>query len=167
METVEERLDRLEREVERLRDHVAISQLIASYGPLADTAENFELGLDAGSLWEEDGRYDLGSDWIGTGPQGVAALLDNGEHQALVGQGGAHVLSLPVITLSGDEAKAVNYSRVYRHEAGHFSLWRVSANYWELRRTDGQWKVVLRRNRMLDGSEDARAILRQVATFRG
>jgi len=49
---------------------------------------------------------------------------------------------------------------VYRHEAGTFTVWRVSANHWECARIDGQWKVTRRTNRLLDGNEAARDILR-------
>jgi hypothetical protein len=44
-----------------------------------------------------------------------------------------------------------------------FEVFRVSSNRWELRKSDGQWRVQRRTNRLLDGDEAARALLRREA----
>ena len=69
---------------------------------------------------------------------------------------------MPNVTVDGDRACAVNYSRVYKHENGVFNVWRVSVNVWELARTSEGWKIQWRTNRLLNGSDDARAILRTI-----
>lgn len=160
MSILEARLAALEVEVRFLRDHMEIGQVIAHYGPLADCADTIEGGLAAGALWMESGIYDLGGGWEGQGPAGIAGLLDNDTHRALVRDGAAHILSAPHIVIKGDRATALNYSRVYKHHDGNFSVWRVSVNHWELERAGHSWKVVRRTNRLLDGNDEARALLR-------
>lgn len=162
MSDVEDRLARLEGQLLRLQDHVAICQIIARYGPQADTADCLERGMKVGALWAEDGVYELAEGWAGQGPEGIARLLDNDVHRALVREGAAHIPSTPHVTIDGDQATAVNYSRVYKHENGAFTVWRVSVNVWTLTRTEDGWKVLRRTNRLLDGSDEARAILRTI-----
>jgi hypothetical protein len=42
-----------------------------------------------------------------------------------------------------------------------FRIHRVGANRWELKRSKDGWKVVRRTLRPLDGTDDARALLRK------
>lgn len=77
------------------------------------------------------------------------------------------------MTLNGDSAVAVSYLQVLvpnRAAApvevpGHgsssgYRIHRLGANRWDLTRTVDGWKVTRRAYRMLDGTEDARALLR-------
>jgi hypothetical protein len=162
--SIEERLRVLENNVKRLIDEADITKIIASYGPLADTAEGVQGRQKVGDLFTENGLYDLGKDWQGRGPAGVAALLADQNHLDLMANGSAHIMSLPFIEVAGDRASAVSYSRVYRHSDGQFFIWRVSANYWEFVRKNGAWRVAVRTNRLLDGSADSKAVLRRVDT---
>jgi hypothetical protein len=68
-------------------------------------------------------------------------------------------LSAPQVTVDGDTAVAVNYSRVYLKDAAHRRLEGVSANRWELGRVDGTWQFRRRTNRLVDGSPEARSLL--------
>jgi hypothetical protein len=160
MNNLEERLAALESEVQQLKDCEAIRQLLARYGPLADTANSAEGRAHMATLFAKDGEYDLGDEWKAQGRKAIGELLNNPDHLSLVANGSAHVMGLPHITLRGDTATALSYSRVYRHENGEFTVWRVSANRWECARIDGQWQVTRRVNRLLDGNEQARALLR-------
>lgn len=162
MSDTEIRLARLEARLQALQDHVAVCQVIARYGPQADTADTYDRGLKVGALWAADGVYELAEGWAGQGPDGIAGLLDNDVHRALVRDGAAHIPSAPHVTLRGDQATAINYSRVYKHVDGAFVVWRVSVNHWTLTRTDGGWKVQRRVNRLLNGSDEARAVLRAI-----
>lgn len=162
MSETEARLARLEAQLQALQDRVAVCQIIALYGPQADTADTYERGLKVGALWAEDGVYELAAGWAGQGPEGIAGLLDNDVHRALVRDGAAHIPSAPYVTLDGDRATAVNYSRVYKHVDGAFVIWRVSVNHWTFTRTKDGWKVMRRTNRLLDGSDEARAVLRSI-----
>lgn len=162
MAETEARLARLEAQLRTLQDHVDICQVIARYGPLADSADTLERAHGAGALWTDDGVYDLAEGWSGQGPEGVAALLDNDVHRGLVRDGAAHILSLPHVMVDGDQAEAVNYSRVYKHADDAFFIWRVSVNNWTLARTPQGWKVKRRVNRLLNGSDQARSLLRSI-----
>ncbi|MFT4520423.1 MAG: hypothetical protein ACI9JM_002826 [Halioglobus sp.] len=158
----EDRLSQLEAAVSRLKDCEAIRQLLARYGPLADSADTPHRRTKAGSLFSQHGVYDLGKDWSAVGPEAIGELLNNPAHLELVANGSAHVMGLPYIVLDGDTATALSYSRVYRHENGEFKIWRVSANEWHCARIKNVWKVERRINRLLDGSEAAREILKRV-----
>jgi len=158
----EARLAALEQEVRELRDHRVIAQIIASYGPLADTATDEERRLKAGALFSENGVYNLAEDWEGIGSVGVGNLLAGDSHISLMADGCAHVMAAPAIRIDGNEALAVFHSRVYRHQDGSFIVWRVSANRLKFERTVDGWKIKDRRTRLLDGSDEARAILRHI-----
>lgn len=157
MATTDERLGALERRVAELEDKLAIMQLIAAYGPAVD-------GMDrdgVAALWAADGSYDFGGAPL-EGREGVAALIDLDTHRAYVAQGSSHMLSAPRITLEGDRAVAVNYSQVFIKDGAGWRADRTSANRWDLVRTTEGWQVEKRTNRLLDGSQPARDLLRRV-----
>jgi hypothetical protein len=154
----DERIAALERRVQALADTVAICQLIATYGPAVDS----ECAPAVGGLWSEDGVYDPGGTRPYVGRAAVGDLVYGARHQGYLQAGCAHVLSMPQVAVEGDTAVAVNHSRVYLKDSAHWRLERVSANRWELERTDGTWRVRRRTNRLLDGSPEARALLAPV-----
>ncbi|MCO5397347.1 nuclear transport factor 2 family protein [Ralstonia soli] len=169
------RLLALEAQVRALGDQLAIHRLIASYGPLVDSAVDAARSHEAAALWTEDGIYDLGPDLVAQGRAAIAALFMHDVHQQLIRDGSAHVMGLPLVELDGDRALVLSYSRVYRHTAEGFTVWRVSANRWELVREpsavppDGSanvpgWRIARRVNRLLDGSAEAQALLRPSAS---
>ena len=138
-----------------LEDRAAIANLIAAYGPLADTGN----GAALARLWVEDGEYDIGGFGRVKGHAGLAAMLDNDVHRGLMDQGCAHVLSPHRIDLQGDTAMAVGYSIVMRKSGDAYEPWRVSSNRWWLVRTPSGWRVRRRENTPLDGTQDARNLL--------
>lgn len=153
---IAERLAALEAKVALLDDHLAILQLIASYGPAVD-------GLDrdgVAALWTEDGAYDFGGAPL-VGRQAVADLIDLDTHRAYVAQGSAHALTVPRVTVSGDRAVAVNYSQVFIKDGPGWRADRTSANRWDLVRTAEGWRVEKRTNRLLDGTAPARDLLQR------
>jgi hypothetical protein len=83
-------------------------------------------------------------------------MVEGAAHQGLLAEGVAHVMGLPRVTVDGDRAVAVNQSVVHRRG----EVWRVAANRWELVRTPLGWQVASRVNRLLDGSAEARELLR-------
>ncbi len=156
---LENRLEFLEKRVMELEDQVEIHKLINSWGPAVD-GDNPEA---AAAIWADDGV--LISEMKDTrleGPGAVAQMVRDPGHQKLVQAGSAHIQSFPVVTIDGDTAKAVGFSRVYLHndEGGH-EVWRVSANRWDFRRTPQGWRVSRRLNRVIDGGPEAREILNQ------
>lgn len=146
----------LESRVRVLEDEVAIHRLINQWGPAVDTGESGA----AARLWTDDGVLESDLSRL-EGPAAVEAMVESDGQQDLIRSGCAHVQAFPVIAISGDTATATGYSRVYRYRDGGHEIWRVSANHWELRRTDAGWRVAHRTNRVIDGGPQAHAVLRR------
>lgn len=145
----------IEARLAELEDREAIRNLIASYGPLAD-------GGDAdgvAQLWAADGEYAVGGFGEHRGHAAIAGLITGPTHQQLLRDGCAHLLGPVHIRIEGERAEAVGHSCVFRCTGTGFEVHRVSANRWELRKTEGRWQVERRINRPLDGEEAARALL--------
>lgn len=141
--------------IRRLEDTEAIRNLIASYGPLADIGD----AQGVAALWTENGSYSVGDFGEAKGWENIAALILSDTHQHLLAAGCGHILTAPHITLSGDSAVAINHSVVFRNSGDCHQAWRVSANRWELVRTDNGWRVQHRRNLPLNGDGAARNLL--------
>lgn len=149
-----EPLARLEARIRRLEDQIAIYQLLATYGPAADSRS----GEAVASLWTEDGSYDFGGPPL-VGADAIRSLVDLDTHRGYVERGCAHVFGIPMVQVEADRATATAYSCVYIHDGNGWKVERTSANRWELVRTDRGWKVANRINRLLDGSGDGPALL--------
>lgn len=152
---LEDRLLALESRLAELEDREAIRNLIARYGPLADSGNAAAIA----AMWCEDGVYEVGGYGEHTGHDAIAALFTAGTHLELMRGGCAHILGPLHISIDGPQAVAVGHSCVFRHTASGFEAWRVSANRWELLKAGGRWRVGRRSNRPLDGSEAARLLL--------
>ncbi len=148
-------MDELNRRLTRLEDREAIRDLIARYGPLADSGDAAALA----ALWTEDGCYEVLGFATAQGRKHIAALITGPVHQDLMAGGVAHLLGPVAITLDGDSAQAQGHSVVLRHHDGAFHACRVSANRWTLQRTAEGWRVHHRVNALLDGAAAARALL--------
>ena len=151
-------LQALETRVKELEDRLAIYELMATYGPAVDGAAR-EV---AAGLWTEDGSYDSGVG-VFEGSAGVADMVVGDMHQGIIKGGSAHLISLPHLAIEGDRAVATCYSQLLRYDRENavFRVWRATANRWELVRTSDGWRVQTRTNKLLDGSEEARALLRR------
>jgi hypothetical protein len=164
--TTEQRLAALEARLQAAEDHLAILNLLNSYGPLVDSAT----AKQAGELWVEGGGYNFGLNDGGTkrleAPDEVAGMYSWEGHLDLVNTGCAHLTATPKITVDGDEAQAVGYSFVVLREDERWYLWRAAINHWTLRRTaeegNGGWRIVERFNRTLNGSEESHETMRKV-----
>jgi ketosteroid isomerase-like protein len=154
--TVEERLAALEQRLRRVEDELAISRLMASYGPLVDAGD----GDAVAALWVDDGEYDVDG-WHMRSRADVAAMVRSPAHQGLIGGGSAHFLGPVCVDVDGDLAVAVCESILVRHneDGGGYRVWRAGANHVTLRRTAAGWRIVKRTTRALDGSEQARDLL--------
>jgi ketosteroid isomerase-like protein len=145
----------LEARLRALEDREAIRDLIARYGPLADSGD----AVGVAALWREDGVYAIAGFAEAKGRAAIAALIESDNHRQLMQDGCAHVLSPPMIDLSGDQAMARNHSLVLRWTDTAFEVHRVAANRWQLSRGPDGWKVIRRDNALLQGGEAARALL--------
>lgn len=146
--------------VESLEDQLALYQSVATYGPAVDSLSTEA----AAGLWSDDGVYDVGPAPVGPmhGRRDISAMLEGEVHGSLVAQGCAHVTTLPLVRVKGDRAIGLGYHRLYvrEAEADGFRLWRLTASRWDWARAGARWEVVNRTHRLLDGSEEARALLR-------
>ena len=162
--------DSLEDRVRAIEDKLAIFHLIASHPPAADT------GTDRyyREAFVADGEMDLGGGKGARGNDTIGALVKTPEHQAAIAGGLCHFAGLPRVEIDGDSAVAISYLQIItpdreaapREVSGHgsttgFRIHRVGANRWELKRGQDGWKVVRRTLRPLDGTDDARALLRK------
>lgn len=148
--------DRLETRLRALEDKEAIRELVARYGPMADSGDS----TGVAALWADDGSYAVGGMAEAKGRASIAGLIDGETHRQLMKDGCAHLLGPVAIELDGDVAIARGHSVVFRQTDAGFEVWRVSANRWELERGAEGWLVRHRVNAPLDGSEAARALLR-------
>ena len=162
--------DSLEDRLRAVEDKLAIFHLIASHPPAADT------GTDRyyREAFVADGEMDLGGGKGARGNDTIGALVKTPEHQAAIAGGLCHFAGLPRVEIDGDSAVAISYLQIItpdrqaapREVSGHgsttgFRIHRVGANRWELKRGKDGWKVVRRTLRPLDGTDEARALLRK------
>lgn len=143
-ESIESRLAALE-------DAEAIRNLIAFYGPLADSGQADAVAM----LWEPDGIYAIAGIGEAKGRKAIADLITGPQHQSLMNAGCAHLLGPVAVSLSGTDAEAWGHSVVVRQDGGGFGIARASANHWVLRRSATGWRVVRRDNAVLDGDPSA------------
>jgi hypothetical protein len=155
------RLTALEAEVARQRDHIEIRQLIASYGPMVDTATGLDRSEKLAELWVEDGVYDIGGVGAKHGRADIARAFED-QHFGMVPNGVCHVMGLPYVHVDGDRASALNYSCVFRPDGERFYAWRVSANRWDFVRVDGRWRIDTRTNKLMSGEDEVLAMLRGI-----
>ena len=160
----------LEDRLRAVEDKLAIFHLIASHPPAADT------GTDRyyREAFVTDGEMDLGGGKGARGNDTIGALVKTPEHEAAIAGGLCHFAGLPRVEIKGDSAVVLSYLQIItpdrqaapREVSGHgsttgFRIHRVGANRWELKRSKDGWKVVRRTLRPLDGTDDARALLRK------
>jgi len=143
--------------VRALEDQVEIMQLVAQYGPAADSGA----AEAAAGLWTDDGIFDVAGNFELRGREAIAGMLGGPGHQGLIANGAAHVLTVPHIVIEGDEATGRSYALNIRWDAAasRFLVGRVSANTWRWTRTGQGWRVAERVNANLDGTPEHRRLL--------
>lgn len=162
MKTLEERLRAIE-------DKFEIYDLIASHPPSADTAARDFVR----SVWVEDGTFDREGEISHPGAAAATPAPSHDAHARAIDTGLAHFAGLPNVRIDGDRATAVTYLQILvpnRHgqtlevpnhgSSKGFVVYRVSANHWDFVRTPEGWRIKGRSLRILDGSPEARDILR-------
>lgn len=142
--------------VQLLEDKVAIMHIISGYGPAVDSG----CAETVAGLWTEDGVYDVDTGSM-TGHAEIEAMVHSKNHQSYIHGGCAHLVGPPHVIVDGDTAVATCHSQlvIRNTEKGVNHVARITANRWEFARVEGEWKVTLRTNRLLDGRADARALL--------
>ncbi|QTJ66868.1 nuclear transport factor 2 family protein [Rhodococcus sp. ZPP] len=137
-----------------LEDKLAILELMTAYGPAIDSGSAEAVAR----LWTEDGVYDVDTGVL-RGHAAITAMVQSQAHQGWIGGGCAHMLEPGHIRVDGDTAVATCKSQLIIRDEDGFRVHRITANRWELAKIDGVWKVTRRTNRLLDGREEARALL--------
>ena len=159
---VEERLATLERRLQAAEDHLAILNLLDSYGPLVDSGS----AEPASHLWIEGGGYNFsGGTSQGTrleAPDRLVAMYRSEGHMGLVNTGCSHLTATPVIKVNGDAATALGYTFVILREGERWFVFRAAINEWKLVRTADGWRIAERFNRTLTGSEDSHEVMRRI-----
>jgi hypothetical protein len=148
MNDLAESVRRLEARVRALEDELAIHRLIVGYGLAADGGD----GTATAGVFAAEGVYDTD-----VGREGVASMIASDAHQAMVGHC-AHQIGPAVVTVDGDRAEAVGYSRVYLETRAGTHIYRISVNRWELRRHPSGWEIQRRITRKL-GHPEALSLL--------
>jgi uncharacterized protein (TIGR02246 family) len=150
------RIASLEARVQALEDIISIYQTMSFYGPALDSG----LPATAAGLWTEDGDFVIdGRSWKGR--QAIGDMLDGDLSRALRDQGGCHFISVPYVRRSGDTAVVTCFQQhIVKKDDAHVP-WRVVAVRLELVREEGTWWIVHRTNYALDGSPQARELLRR------
>jgi ketosteroid isomerase-like protein len=144
----------LEARIARLEDQLAIHRLINSWGPAVDTGQ----AEAAAALFSDDAVLKSDMSHL-IGPAAIEEMVHSDGQQALIRQGSAHIPAFPLVEIDGDSARALGYSRGYLHTESGYEVWRVSANYWEFRRTANGWRVSSRVNHVIDGGPEAQDLL--------
>lgn len=155
--TTQARLNALEERLRRVEDELEVTRIVLAYGPSVDSGS----AAAAAGLWESGGSYEFEAGAPALhGRDGVAAMVRSDGHRAHLERGCAHVLTAPHVRIAGDRAVAVCYSLMHHYvpQRGIFQVSRVSANRWDLTRTEEGWQVSSRTNRLLNGDESARAL---------
>lgn len=142
--------------VQLLEDKLAIMHIISAYGPAVDSGSAEAVA----GLWTEDGVYDVDTGSM-SGRAEIESMVRSSNHQSYIHGGCAHLVGPPHIAIDGDTAVATCHSQLVLRdtETGVNRVARITANRWEFARRNGEWKVTLRTNRLLDGRADARDIL--------
>jgi hypothetical protein len=154
----EQRFEALERRIGLLEDQIEIYQLLATYGPSADSGSDDVVH----ELYDVDGSYDSGLDRY-DGADSVANMIATLPlHRQVMAEGSSHVVTMPVVRIDGDRAYAVCHGQLHRYdrEADQFRIWRSSGVLLEFIRTEQGWRMAKRVNRLLDGSDASHAHLR-------
>jgi hypothetical protein len=161
----------LEERIREIEDRLEIYNIIASHPPSADTGGSEHIAAS----WVEDGAFDRGDGLASArGRASIAEQVRTPDHQAAIARGIAHFTGLPHVAISGDTAVVTSYLQIVvpqtqgnpvevpNHGSSKgFRIHRMTANRWELVRTEEGWKIKQRTLRPLDGSDAARSILRR------
>jgi WS/DGAT/MGAT family acyltransferase len=154
--------------LERLESELAIRNLIARYGMAVDCGD----GEAAAALHTADCVYEVAAPGTGRddadrhqqaslvmkGRQAIRDMVSGAGHQALL-PNCAHTTGPLEVSVSGDSARAMGYSRLYHDEGGVTRLMRLGFNCWQLQKLGQDWRIA-RRTSCPVGSEAAQQLLR-------
>ena len=161
----------LEERLQEVEDRLEIINLIAAHPPGTDSgASQF-----TASYWIEDGEFDRGAGLSGLKGKAAMASGPTPAFREAMRQGIAHFAGLPHIALDGDKATVTCYLQIVMPNSqgepvelsSHgtskgFRIHRMTVSRWDLVRTEDGWRIARRRLRLLDSSDEGRALLREL-----
>lgn len=168
-----QRLAQVERQTQaerltQVESELAVRSLIARYGMAVDCGD----ADMAAALHTEDCVYEVAAPGAGRddedrhqeenlilqGRPAIHAMVSGSAHQALL-PNCAHTVGPLEVTVKGDTASAMGYSRLYLFDGDKPRLLRLGFNRWQLRKEDGVWRIA-RRSSCPIGSGQAQELLR-------
>ncbi|MFJ6095665.1 nuclear transport factor 2 family protein [Williamsia muralis] len=152
---VDDRLAHLELRLRQVEDRLAITQLLASYGPLVDSGDP-----DAtAALWAEAGQYDVPG-LLMKSREDIRTMVSSSAHRTLIESGSAHFIGPASIAIDGDRAVAVCESILVLRENDAYRILLSGSHRIQLERLNEDWKITHRITRELNGDSEARELLR-------
>ncbi|MBF6451121.1 nuclear transport factor 2 family protein [Nocardia elegans] len=149
------RLAELERRLRDVEDQLAITRLLASYGPLVDSGD----AEATAALWTEDGEYDVPGAHMRS-QEAIRSMVLSDAHRKLIETGSTHFIGPAQIEVEGDRAIAVCESILVLRAEDSYRILMSGSHRITLVRTDGEWKIRHRITRELNGRREARELLR-------
>ncbi|WP_051024665.1 nuclear transport factor 2 family protein [Nocardia aobensis] len=149
------RLAVLERRIRDVEDQLAITRLLASYGPLVDSGD----AEATAALWTEDGEYDVPGGHMRS-REAIRSMVLSDAHRNLIETGSTHFIGPAQIEVDGDQALAVCESILVLRDADSYRILMSGSHRITLVRTHGGWKIRHRITRELNGKPEARELLR-------
>jgi ketosteroid isomerase-like protein len=155
MGDIEQRLDELERRLQRAEDVQDVQRTLVRYGFAVDAGD----GEATADLYTDDCVIELDFDGgrVFEGRAGARGLVDDPTHQSLLPDC-AHLIGPLAIEVDGDTAVATGYASVVQRRGDDFAIWREGCGRWELVRQGGDW-LISRRTSIAVGSAEAQALL--------
>lgn len=164
MSQIQATLDQLTTRVEQLESELAIRNLMTRYGLAADCGE-VEI---AAACFAEDATYTVAApkagrdgehdDLVLTGRAAIAGMLSSDLHQSML-PFTAHTTGPSEFKITGNQATALGYSRIYLQEDDGPRLMRLAVNRWCFVKTEHGWQISERHSHLV-GQDSTAAMLR-------
>lgn len=153
----------------RLEDQLEILQLLAGSSISSDVASEMYWK----NMFTEDAVFDRGLGRVDYGKKEILKIIQDPAQKQAINFGMTHLPLLPHITIHGNSAVATGYllTIVPDSTATHvklpgkgvspgFSIYQLTLNRWDMKRTSMGWKVAKRTVRSIN-SADSQYILKQ------
>ncbi len=138
---------------------------------LAGSAFSSDVASEAywAKMFSDDAIFDRAPGWQDKGREAILKIVNSPDQKEAIKVGMTHLAMTPHITLKGDSAVATGYLLIVMPDsaASHvklsgkgvspgFSIYQLTVNRWELKRTTDGWKVSQRTVRpiMMNNSRD-------------
>ncbi len=152
-----------------LEDQLEILQLLAGSSISSDVASEMYWK----NMFTEDAIFDRGKGKIDSSKVEILKIINDPAQKTAISFGMTHLPLLPLVTIKGDFANATGYllTIIPDSTAAHvklpgkgvspgFSIYQLTLNRWDMKRTPMGWRVSKRTVRSIN-SADTQTILKQ------